>query len=376
MHSFLPPSGAAAWVRCPMWPTMNAQFPKEATPESMEGDTAHWIFAEMLSGRYHDIGAVAPNGTIITEEMIEGAELFVETLGKRKTFAAPLNVEQPVVIKAIHKDCWGTPDSWSFDQTLWVLDVFDYKFGHRFVDEYENYQGISYISGIINDIAVQLGIGAGEIDQLTTVNFTIVQPRCFYKGNPVRTWSFRAVELRGYVNNLANAAAKATNPLCEAITNSECGNCPGRHACQALQQSAYRDAEYAVTSTPVQLSPAAAGLELRMMERSLERLQARVEGLQETVTTYIRQGHAVPWYKVEQGHSRKQWAMPPEQVISMGSLMGIDLSKQSVKTPNEAQKLGIDEAVIKAYSLNPPGKIKLVPVNSSDARRVFESTKV
>ena len=58
----------------------------------------------------------------------------------------------------------------------------------------------------------------------------------------------------------------------------------------------------------------------------------------------------------------------------MGQLMGADLSKPGVVTPKQALKLGIDEAVIKAYSLTPLGSVKLVPDTAADARRVFGTT--
>ena len=357
-----------------MWPTMNAKYPQTDTSESMEGNTAHWVFAEMLEGRYHDLGTIAPNGIVVTEEMIEGAELVVDTVRERLDLRIKWHIEKPVAILRIHKECWGTPDIWAFDAPKIILEVIDYKFGHRFVDEYENDQGVSYIAGIIDLLSAELNIPVGELDQLVTVNFTVIQPRCFYKGAPVRTWTTRAVDLRGQINQLS-AAANDAYPILDVVpkatTNGECGDCPGRHACSALQKAAYGDMEVAVTSVPVELSPEAAGLELMMMERSYERLGARVEGLREQVATYIRQGHPIAWYRAEQGFGQTKWTVPVEQVIAMGQLMGVDLSKMGVLTPKQAEKEGIDGSVIKAYSITPLGQIKLVPNDPSDARRIF-----
>lgn len=371
-HSILPPSGAAAWRRCGLWVAMNQAFPQADTPETMEGHAAHWVFAEMLVGRPVSEGMQAPNGIIITDEMIEGAELVVDTVRARIPAGTVLHVEEPVAIGRIHAQCWGTPDIWAFYGA--TLEVIDYKFGHRFVDEYENDQGVAYTAGILDHLAETLGKAPGLLDQAVKVNFTVVQPRCFYKGAPVRTWSVQAVDLRAHINILTNAAGVALAPNPPAVTNPECMDCPGRHACPALQQAAYRDAEFAVKSSPVELPPAAASLELRMLERSLERLQARVDGMREAVATYIRQGHSVPFHRAEQGYGRQQWTMPTEQVLAMGQLMGVDLSKPGVKTPKQAIKSGVDEAVIKAYSVTPLGSLKLVPDNPADARRVFGTT--
>ena len=373
-HSILPPSGAAAWRRCAMWVAMNQAYPQADTPETLEGHAAHWVFAEMLAGRIVCEGQVAPNGVVVTEEMVEGAELVVDTVRARIPAGVPLHVEERVAIARIHPQCFGTPDIWAYVTQTGVLEVIDYKFGHRFVDEYENDQGIAYTAGIIDHLAELMQKGPGLIDQMIKVNFTVIQPRCFYKGAPVRTWSVLASDLRGHINQLAGAAELALMPNPPAVTNSECRDCPGRHACPALQQAAYADAEFATRSSPVELAPAAASLELRMMEHALERLQSRVEGMREAVATYIRQGHAVPWHRAEQGYGRTQWTIPAEQVVAMGSLMGVDLSKNGAKTPTQAKKAGVDEAVIKAYSVTPLGSIKLVPDNPADARRVFGST--
>jgi hypothetical protein len=348
---------------------MNRQFPKADTPESMEGTAAHWVFAEMLAGREVLEGAIAFNGVVVTDEMLEGADLFVDTVRKRMA-GMKLHVEESVAIPFVHPDCWGTPDIWAYDPVRKMLEVIDYKFGHRFVDEYENDQGVAYISGIVDVISDMPSV----LDQALTVNFTVVQPRCFLKGAPVRTWTVKASDLRGQINKMKRAAELSLDANPVAVTNSECRDCPGRHACPALQQATYADSEYSAMSSPVELSPAAASLELKMMEHALERLKARVEGMREAVTGYARQGQVVPWHRIEQGFGRQQWSLPAEQVIAMGQLMGADLSKPGVVTPKQALKLGVDEAVINAYSVTPLGSVKLVPDNPADARRVFGTT--
>jgi hypothetical protein len=354
---------------------MNQTYPQDDTPETLEGTAAHWVFAEMLAGRTVLEGAQAPNGVFVTGEMLDGGELVVDAVRSRVDEKADLHIEEPVVIPSIHSECWGTPDIWAFVEREMTLEVFDYKFGHRFVDEYENDQGVAYVAGILDLLAQNLGKPPGLLDQAIRVNFTVIQPRCFYRGSPVRTWSVIASDLRAHINQLANAAGVALAPNPPAVTNSECVNCPGRHACPALQQAAYHDAEFAVRSSPVELAPVEASLELRMMERALERLQARVEGLRESVKAHIRMGHAVPFHRVEQRFGRQQWTVPAEQVIAMGQLMGVDLTKPGVKTPKQAIKSGVDESVISAYSATPMGSLNLVPDNPTDARRVFGVTK-
>src|SRR5437868_4163827 len=92
-HSILPPSGAGTWRHCAMWVAMNQIYPQPDTPESLEGNAAHWVFAEMLACRQVAEGHAAPNGVIVTDEMLEGAELVVDTLYGRLT-AAGFNVSE------------------------------------------------------------------------------------------------------------------------------------------------------------------------------------------------------------------------------------------------------------------------------------------
>lgn len=372
-HSIVPPSGASAWRKCAMWVNMQRAYPQGDTPESMEGTAAHWCFEEMLRGHPVAEGQIAPNGIVITQEMVEGAELFVETV-QAQCAGLPIYVEQRVAIPRVHAQCYGTPDLWAFDRARMILHVLDYKFGHGFVDEFENDQGVCYTDGIVDVIAAMLKCSPAELDQVLTVNFTIVQPRCFQKGAPVRTWTFRASDIRAHVNILHAAAERALAPNPTATTNAECRNCTGRAHCPALQQGGYVDAEYSAHSSPVELSPAAASLELKMLEHALQRLKARVTGLEEVVTAQARSGARVPYHKLESSPGRRHWTVPADQIAAMGLMMGKDLNVPKVVTPNQAAKLGIDASVIAMYSSSHAGAVKLVAENPADARRVFSIT--
>ncbi len=368
-HSVIPPSGD--WPSCAMWAHMNSVYPKAPTPDTMSGDAAHWAWQEILRDRVISEGQIAPNGVVLTSEMIEGAELFADTV-RAQMGDAPYRMETPVAIPSVHAQCWGTPDVHSI--WAWRLRVIDYKFGHRFVDEYENDQCTMYAAGVIDGLAETMGVAAGALDQRITVDITIVQPRCYYKGAPVRTWSIPATDLRARINQLHYAADAALSPNPVATTNEGCVDCPGKHACPALQRAAYSDAEFSSQSTPGPLPVAAASLELRYMERARDRLNARIEGLSEELKAKARSGQRLPFQHLESGWGRTVWDRPVAEVIAMGELFGVDLGKQDVITPKQAIAKGIDETVISSYSRTPPGKTTLVQDDPADIRRVFGVT--
>lgn len=357
-HSFLPPSGASAWSKCALWPTMNARFPESNTAESEEGTAAHWVMAELLAGRQVAEDTLAPNGVVVTGEMIEGAELVKGEVGKRLPIY--IYAEQTVKIPAIHEDCFGTPDVWGYYNGARHLAIVDYKFGHRFVDEYWNTQGLLYMLGII-----------GILPSVPySVSFTIVQPRCFYRGEPVRSHTYQLEDATPYLSRVREAAERAYHGNPTATTGAHCEHCPGRHACPTLQKAAYSDAETSTDQQPVELTPAAAALELRMLERALLRLTSRVEGLRELTTANLRNGVHVPHFKLEATRSTTKWTVPPAQVIKK---LGKKASVPKVITPTQARKLYLDEDIISGIVNLIPGGLRLAESNNSDAARVFKS---
>lgn len=368
-HAFLPPSGAGAWQVCAMWPTMTALYPEaEDKPEAMEGDAAHWACAQTLAGVLIDVGLIAPNGVTLTDEMIEGAELYFDAVQP----SGDERVEQHVTMPSIHAQNDGTPDAWAFahDPTTGIATLFiwDYKFGHDFVEVFENWQLIDYAAGILD----QLGID-GAADQHIKVRMTIVQPRSYHRDGPVRSWSVMASDLRPYFNKLRAAAEAATSaqPVATVDPVRACKHCPGRHACEAFQRAAYTGMDVAIASAPLELSAHALGLELRMIQHYVKVLTARATGLEEQALATIRRGQSVPFFGVEQSTGREAWTRPIEEVIALGDMMGVKLARPDVLTPKQAIKAGLPAEIVAPYADTPRGAMKLVPDNGTQARRIF-----
>jgi hypothetical protein len=350
---------------------MRARFPQEhGSSEADEGTAAHWVAWELVMDREVALHAQAPNGLLVTEEMLEGADLIVDYLRMNGISPDSCAIEQIIPIASIRADMRGTPDLWSFDPVTCHLVIVDYKFGHRFVDEFWNKQGLCYLSGIVDKLQSRYHISWLEAHM--TVAFTVIQPRCFYRGSSVRTHEFKLSDCRGQFNNLANMAEAATIHTPTATVNEHCGDCPGRHACDALQLSAYTAAEYSSRRGVVELTPSAAALELKILSAALDRLTARVEGLKEITIANLTAGKHVPYYRAEPGMGRSTWNIPAPQVIAIGSLSGVNLQKPpEVVTPTQAKKLGVNEQVVAQFSFTPKTATRLIPETQTDAARVF-----
>lgn len=347
-HAFLPPSGADAWVHCALWPTMNARYPSGDTDASEEGTAAHWVVAERTWGVVHQAGDRAPNGFVVTKEMLDGADLWLRAV--RPVLGQELHVEETLPPSKYAPDNWGTPDLWTWSEASRTLDVYDYKFGHGYVPA-TTWQLVNY-AGLV--------LATMETDLDVTVRLHIVQPRC-YDAEPHRTHATRASHLRAQVNRLTNAAAEAHHPEPKACTGSHCKHCPGRHACSALQRDGFASMDEAFRTTPQELPPGALAVEMQLVERALERLQARVTGLREQCLSLAREAR-LPGWSIERGRGTKKWKGDPDHVVAMGEAFGITLSKKVVAvTPGQAIAAGLPAEIVDAISTTTAGPEKLVP---------------
>ena len=356
-HARLQPSSASRVVQCAGSLTLCEQYPQaEDNPKSIEGTLAHEVNVAVLRNLPIPAGA--------TEEMLDGADLWCDLLAPYNDDR--LHIEERVDCSCIHPLNWGTPDAWHFDRGTMVLRIWDYKFGHRYVNEYENWQLINYVAGILNGEGI-----TGLTDQMLTVHMTIVQPRHYGADGPVRTWVVKAVDLRGHFNKLIGSWEKALLPDPPTVTGPECRDCSARHACPTLQSAGYNAVDLTGINVPFDLPADAIGLELKVMKQAQALLDARISGLEDEVLGRIKRGTAIPGWATKQGEGREKWAKPIDEVVALGELMGIDISKPSAITPKQAIKKGLPAELVATFSETPTGEIKLVPMDSTLTRRIF-----
>lgn len=376
-RTILRPSSAPIWGKCVGSHVLEALYPEDQdSPKAREGTAAHFYVTEAVQGRYHPVGTLAPNGHPIDAEMIEAGASFIDDVERARVQAysesAPyppaFKVEQKLTMHAlIHPDCEGTPDTFLLDLAAKRLIVWDYKYGHGYVEPFGNEQMLCYVAGVFEAYELE----PQDIADLA-VSIRIVQPRNYDAAGPVRTWNTtgRVVAAEIAVLSLMAHAAKAPNPPTQ--TGSQCRYCEARHACPALQSVAMSMVDVAGRSTPRELTPAAMGLELKMLTEGEARLNARREGLEEVVMATTRKGVNVPYWGIGSTKARERWAKPVPEVLALGDMMGVDLRKPvEPLTPNQARERGLDATVIAAYSERPSGAAKLVPVTSSTAAKAF-----
>lgn len=395
-HAVVAPSGLEITVNCNASLLLQRSVPElPETDEEAEGTAAHWVARRFVAG----YGAELPVGAKFTSggrqwtvdvDMYAGARMYERALGG---YHQDNVIERPVDVRARIPECWGTPDYRRYfpDARLAyatcpegipaprfngghikLIRAGEYKYGHRYVEIFENYQVSAYAAGCIDEY------GLDDTDPDLYVELVLVQPRSYHREGPVRIWRTRAVNLRPTIIRANDAAAHALEPGAKARTGSHCLDCKARHVCTVLQYNDARIVDYSHTPERVELEPLALGQEMAILEDAMTQLKARYTGLSAQAEALVRAGKAVPFYHMESGRTTLTYLenVDADELVSMGDLIGIELRKKLqrkdlVVTPTQAIQLGIDEAVMKAYAHRPPGKMVLARDESITARKVF-----
>ncbi len=362
-HSLLAPSSAHRRIHCPGSVTLTRDMPRDDTPEAAEGDAAHWAAMQYVCGRTVQVGDSALNRVIVTDEMVEGAILYADDIAAT-VGDAEVHVEER--IEGELPDEYGTPDAWSWNARARLLHLWDYKFGHKYVAAYLNWQLIQYAGMLLRELGIN-----GLHDQAVRVVMRVVQPRYYRADGFTREWSVVASELRPYLNQLHAANEESLLPNAPVRVGPGCYKCPARHVCQALQDSATHAADVAHDSTPLNLTSGALARELHTLKRASIHLTQRIEGLTEEALRMAQAGQRLSGFMLEKPVGREQWTLKPDEVVALGKMFGADLAKPSVLTPAQARKAGLPADVVNPLVMRPEGAWRIVEDSGDKAREIF-----
>lgn len=354
------PSAADTWSHCYGSIKLQQLYPEEEGPEAKEGTAAHFVWSTfLLKGFWPEVTTLADNAVPVTEEMIDHGKHFVSVV---REHGLPLTVEQVIGNAAIHKKSGGTPDVWCVDHANRIIYIYDYKFGHRYVEVYLNRQMICYAAEILKSLG-------GE----WRIEFCVVQPRCFQSPEPVRRWGCASKDLDSTINILRNAAdySQIQDPPTKA--GLYCDECSARHGCQTVQAAAEHVFMITGRSVPFELSPTALGQDLKRLTWAAKILDARITGLEQQAIALMKKGARVPNYSLEQKAGRLTWRDGvANQVIGLGALYGKNLAQAPApKTPTQCIAEGIDPTVINDYAFRPMGEFKLTRIDTTQTRKIF-----
>lgn len=373
-HARLAPSSADIWVNCPGSVAMQAsQPPQEDTDENREGTAAHWLLSMTLRNIAVAPDAVAPNGVPINDEMREAIVEIVRDVRDTVATCKPGDFwqdEQRVYAHTlIHPDNDGTPDVYCVMWSRKTIHVWDFKYGHRFVDVFACLQLIDYFAAIV------------ETEKITdwhdwVVTFTIAQPRCYVNdelGGSLRSWHTTGATLVPYVDKLRAAALATDDPNAPCIPGPQCLDCRAAWDCTANIRAGGAVVDMAYGQQYEGMTPSALGLYAKTLAAAMDRGKAILAAVDARILMSIDEKRDVPWHRIEFTKTRTVWQKDKQaEAAQICQMFGLPVQLGvALPTPREVIKQGVDETVISPYTDKPPGSKKLVRVDETNAAKVF-----
>ena len=294
------------------------QYDRHYADEGIEAEIAAY---DMLAGR--TLSTTDP-------DMIEGAQIFCDAVLNVCSDLSKVIIQGILACPDIAHNVIGSPDVWFFDKAKNQIHIFDYKYGHNFIDAFENWQLICYASSVLSNTN-----HAPDV----SITLWIIQPRNYNYQGVVRKWEVDEEKLQPYFDVLREGAIVANSDNAPLVTGSHCYRCHAAHACDQLRRVGMSALDLADGNLE-DVSIAKIGFMLSLLEDGISRLKALELGLKEDVSYRIRSGEAVDGYTLAPSYTNKRWAKPESEILAIGDLYGINLKSEKLITPTQAEKKG------------------------------------
>jgi len=344
------PSGIARALNC----SYSATIPDtgESSEAAEEGSAAHRLAEHWLKGG-------DPNDLIgepyITPEMVEYVHTYVEYCQSLQERGATW-IE--CKLSNIFDVMEGTADFVFVDDVNRTIEIVDLKYGYKWVEPYMNPQLTCYVDGFKPH---------GNVN----INLTIVQPRVYHPQGSIRTWHTSTADT-AYQDTrdqiIATTWAVQSGNV-TASAGSHCEYCPGRFTCKTFDAAVNAGLDYvSELGLNDEYSPDQLSTYYRSLEQVEDLLSIKKKVLQSQMESALSKGVKVDGYQMQQTFSNSKWKVSLEE---LKSLTEIDVVKETLITPAEAKRRGMDAETIKELTERVPTGNKIKRVDTRLAAQLF-----
>jgi hypothetical protein len=365
-HARLSPSAGSRWTVCPGSVEACAGIESPDTEHSMKGTAGHHAHAEwLLHGSPPEVGTKAPNGIVLTQELIDAAGMGVGWIrqyveGKLHHLLVETGVEIGTFFGLPAGVCWGTADA-----VILMADgelvIYDLKLGYIPVDPEKNVQLMLYCAGILFSLGCLFN----------RVRFVICQPA----NGGIKEWEVSLMDLIVLLEEMKPKVIAATLP--DAPFKAEpkaCKWCPIFGTCAEAQREALALARQQFTS-PAAIVEHITVEDLALLLKKSEMVEEAIKAARGKALSLLAAGIDVPGYKRVEGRKNRAWKEGIEsQVKSIMVQAGIpedEYAPRKLVSPAQAEKLkksGFDVAASLADLIEKPkGEPTLAPASDKRA---------
>ena len=355
------PSAADRWVPCAGSVLLEELIPEDRGEDAKKGGAAHWAAAQVL-GEHFTLEELtdrqAPNGTIISGEMVEHVQFYIDTIND--VAGGPVVVEKSLPIAPGVQD--GTPDALRINQLN--ANIWDFKYGHSIIEAVNNWQLGAYAVGLF----------IKHEWKLQTVAVHIVQPRAWHWRGRVRTWVITNAAAIQLYHMYERAAAATQAPDAVTQTGTHCRYCRAIGVCEAANRATLNSIDVAMVGTRQELTGEDIGRELTTLRRGYEMIKARLDAAEGTAKSILGNGGMVPGWSLQRSQARRMFKDGDVQILE--ALTGQTLTETKALSPSKVEKILGGKAgkkLVAQFAYTPETGQKLVPVDVGEvAATVFK----
>jgi hypothetical protein len=392
-HAKRSPSSAHRWMNCPGSIRMSEGIERKSSIFADEGTAAHMLAERCLRQHAHTdhfLGTVIDiNGTEynqflskgapltdgrfeVTEEMVEGVQLFLDTVRAAYDEAAGdiLHVEHRVNFSGDEE--FGTADAIVYQPRNKRVKVFDLKYGAgvlvEVTDSYgnPNPQLICYGEGTVREYLSEEIVG---------LDITIVQPRMPHILGPVRSVTIGPLELLDWSFTIDAAVEATHDPAAPLVAGDWCGWCPAEAICPVATQKALAVAQTDFDNLDTVELPAPERMTIAQVARALagkKMLSNWLKSVDQYAYAQAEAGVKIPGHKLVMKVPRRAWT-DEDEVEGMIERMGVSpadmFTAPKLKSPAQIETLvGKKDFAAKLATFAPPVSSGTTLVPDSDKR--------
>lgn len=330
-HARFTASAAERWMNCPGSIRETAPYKRRSSKAAAEGTYAHSIAAECLIARDATrpaaslpspkdwLGSKAKvdgHEVVCDQEMVDGIQFYLDDCAADFQPGDKVWTELGLLeaLQKLHPALGGTADRVRWRAAVKHLRVADFKYGAGvLVGAEDNRQMKTYALGAL----LALGVPA------EVVEVRVVQPRIENVEGRARSWTFWAVELLDFADELIVAIRAAEAPDAPTVPGTWCQKtfCPAAATCPALEKMRHdlvaSDFKSVASPDTFDVSKISEGLNM------IAPLKAKIKALEELAYSLATSGTTIPgWKLVEKRGTRK--FTDPEAVVRWAQGVGVD----------------------------------------------------
>jgi hypothetical protein len=236
-------------------------------------------------------------------------------------------VEQKFDLSAYHPKLFGTTDYCCYFKNTGTLHVVDYKHGAGVPVEVEENEQLMYY-----------GVGAIHANRLPLKNLvlTIVQPRCWHKDGPIRSWSTDIFTIVEYVDELVKNALNTERPNAPLKTGEHCRWCSAQGVCPQMSQKSLLAAQSVFS--PSYYDPEKLSETLKI----LDQVEAWAKSVRSFAYQEAEAGRIPPGFKLVDKRASRKWREGISGVdfaMSFPEITSSEFFEMKMKTVAQVEKM-------------------------------------